>query len=660
MEHRGLQLIAAILMMYTWLSQWHGVVGLIAYDCEDEQTNITTISLRSVASCPEPSSSYKSESVQLRVLQKAEVEMQHVWTCLVEVTRLITHCGMHSHSSVVAGGLLSYIHRLGAQECRMVHRYRTLKISQDTIGQIILNGTTTASITLQGSLDSTGSCDGVSYQENGMSWHNVVVTATVKIRIMDYLAMVKLKDNEISLKGGVTCPFLEHYCFDSTLGESTWSQMETAKCEGRLSLIYDGQAEKVTNILTGEQYIVVEKEPKIFAVTIVKQIHLCGLELWQTEHPQLLICEGRSQNFKTSTVISTPDTDLMVYVNSKFLYVEQSYKRGLETLYVDTIHRRCLIQREILKNRLILAPIAPDAVSQIIQDREGHMGHVLGEVLYILRCVPKLAIIRRSNRCYHELPVLVNNQSRFMSPITRIIQKFGEEIDCNGLTPPLYYIEGEWIGLVPHPTVKQPPRELEVTTHPKIKFQPIQPLGSRGLYTQEEIGKVQKLLAFGTERKVVENIITRRAAGMEAGGQGFSTLGIFNPEEMKQLAHSTMREMWGWFSEIGIFMSGLIGVYTIFCALKYVVGVLINGLHLYQTVGGGLALLACLWDTLTRWVIHRHQWKQTRAAKDSTPGSVELKTVVSDSSERNEGETSGRVYPAVPAAPHWTEDEARP
>ncbi|KAJ8975126.1 hypothetical protein NQ317_019946 [Molorchus minor] len=238
MGARFLSNLLLVIALGTWILRVYEVTGLIAYDCGDDNVDITAISLRNVARCPDPSSAYTSESVDATVFQRNDVGLQHVWSCFVEVTRLITYCGMHSHSSVVSGGLLT-----------------------------------------------------------------------------------------------------------------------------------------------------------IFLKSVRKS----------------------------------------------------AYKRDLESLYIDTIHRMCLLQREILKKRL-LALVVPDA--------------------------------------------------------------------------------------------KHPPKELEVVSDARVNFQPIQPLGSKGLNTPEEIEKVQKLLTFGQERKVVENIINRRAAGMETGGQGFSTLGIFDPKEMKELTRT--------------------------------------------------------------------------------------------------------------------------
>lgn len=226
------------------------------------------------------------------------------------------------------------------------------------------------------------------------------------------------------------------------------------------------------------------------------------------------------------------------------------------------------------------------------------------------------------------------------------------------------------MGLIPHPTIKKAPRELAAKEESSVKFQPIQPLGSRGLYTQEEIGKVQNLFTFGLERKVVENIITRRVAGMEAGGQGFSTLGMFNPEELKDLAHSTIKQMWGWFSDLGVFMSGLIGFYFIFRIIKYILGVIINGFHLYRTIGGGFAMLACLWNSLTMWVIHYYYMKNSEPVKvkDNESGGTkqDSKSVpeanannASVASVHTSGDVAAGLYPNLRQAPHWTETETR-
>lgn len=459
--------------------------------------NITAVSLKDVAPCAEEEGDYTQETVNVQVIQRNEIKAEKVKTCLVEITRLIMHCGMHSHTSAVAGGFAEYIHPLGAEQCRDLHKYKTLHLYQQNIGHIVINGTTTASLTLMGHLKDDGSCEGVTYTEDGHSWSHVVVIASVKVHAQEYLAHVKLDNNEITVASGVVCPYLNGYCIDSKYGETVWDYTPQVSCEEGLTLIYEGNAHLIGTRKNGN-YIVIEQEEKIFALSLKGTAHICSGDAWQTEHPKLLVIEkGKHHELKPKMVLLTSNTDLSMYVNSKLLYIEQSYRRAVDKLYVDSIYRRCKIHRETLKNRLLMAPLTSNALGAIIKNQLGYIGRVLGEVLYIGKCIPRLAQIRRTNECYNELPVTSNNRSYFMAPITHILQTHGEQIECSPLMPPLYKLGDEWIGLSPYPIVKEAPTELQVEEEIKLNFGPIQPLSSSGLYTNEEISKVQKTLIFG-------------------------------------------------------------------------------------------------------------------------------------------------------------------
>ncbi|CAG9814156.1 unnamed protein product [Phaedon cochleariae] len=246
------------------------------------------------------------------------------------------------------------------------------------------------------------------------------------------------------------------------------------------------------------------------------------------------------------------------------------------------------------------------------------------------------------------LNVSLNNLTKFMAPVTRIIQSYAEEVDCTALTPPLYLIDDQWIGLSPYPTVKKAPEELSPKSHLTLSFAPIQPIGTLAIYTQEEITNAQRILTFGNERKAVENIIARRVAGLETTGQGSSSSNIFNPEEMRELAHNTMQQIWGWFTDLGLFMSGLMGFYAIFRMLKYAIGVILNGFHIYQTMGCRVVILASLWNTLTMWVTRSYPSNLTTAATNAEGTNL----------ERLEEVRTPSIYPCVPTSPHWTEQQS--
>lgn len=111
-----------------------------------------------------------------------------------------------------------------------------------------------------------------------------------------------------------------------------------------------------------------------------------------------------------------------------------------------------------------------------------------------------------------------------------------------------------------------------------------------------------------------------------------------------------MKYVWGWCTDRGMFVSGLIGFYIIFRAIKYVTGVVWNGLQLYKTVGCGLPFLASLWNKLTIWVMHRHQLNKTSQMESSEPPSEHIEHIKEDV----EISTSRvNLYLELNSAKHW-------
>ncbi|GLV37557.1 hypothetical protein CBL_20369 [Carabus blaptoides fortunei] len=210
-----------------------------------------------------------------------------------------------------------------------MHRYKSYRGFQGQTNNLILNGTTTASVTLAGQVEINGQCSGAIFIENGITWKDVVGT--------DF----------ISLQGGVTCPYTEGYCTDTMMGETTWDLEQHQGCDQ-----YD-------NIYTGTAYIVNTKNQ----------------DGPITEHLRLLVANNYRLTNSLGGVHKHADIDLTAYVNSKFLYVEQAYKRALDQLYADSVHRRWLLRTEIL-NRIITTPLASNAVSALIKNHLGYEGRV--------------------------------------------------------------------------------------------------------------------------------------------------------------------------------------------------------------------------------------------------------------------------------------------
>nr|XP_022904877.1 uncharacterized protein LOC111416980 [Onthophagus taurus] len=148
---------------------------------------------------------------------------------------------------------MKIISPIGRGECRKLHNTGTYTgYSGNVISNIKVNATTSASITVAGKLSMNGDCEGTVYTENGQTWSRVVVTAAVTFMLKEYYATIALDSNEISLMGGVTCPFVDGYCMDVEAGETIWDEIEQGACKKRqYSIIYEGIGTEVSALGCG-------------------------------------------------------------------------------------------------------------------------------------------------------------------------------------------------------------------------------------------------------------------------------------------------------------------------------------------------------------------------------------------------------------------------
>ncbi|CAH2001059.1 unnamed protein product [Acanthoscelides obtectus] len=74
---------------------------------------------------PGPRKAEEIKPWDIQLVQKRQYVVVHVYTCLITVQR---YCGMHSHSSTVAGGLGKYILDMSDSECRRAERFQHLDL----------------------------------------------------------------------------------------------------------------------------------------------------------------------------------------------------------------------------------------------------------------------------------------------------------------------------------------------------------------------------------------------------------------------------------------------------------------------------------------------------------------------------------------------------
>lgn len=101
-----------------------------------------------------------------------------------------------------------------------------------------------------------------------------------------------------------------------------------------------------------------------------------------------------------------------------------------------------------------------------------------------------------------------------------------------------------------------------------------------------------------------------QSSGNERQQSRLHRINIFDTKEIKNLAESTLKHTWAWFTEIGSVISGIIGIYFTVHRIKYITGTILNGIRIHQTVGCSIALIGSIWDSLTALIIHSHQTRK--------------------------------------------------
>ncbi|CAH1996869.1 unnamed protein product [Acanthoscelides obtectus] len=630
---------------------------IIAYDCKDDSVELTKVSLLNVKPCLDPRKAEETKPWDIQLVQKRQYVGVHVYTCLITVQQTIQHCGMHSHSSTVAGGLGKYVLDLSDSECRKAQRFQHLDlraIGAGMVSQLTKNGTTEISTTLQGQLDTEGRCEGVTFTVGEVVYKNVVVSGAITIKLSDYDTVANVELNTIHLRSGTICPFNDGACFDDLSGIALWESHYEDQCTNKgVDVLYEGNATLLTLRKDPQiQYVIVETDDTVFALKLTKPEDLCHQHAWQTEQNRLLVIFRDSIGFyfRKSTKIAQ-NTDMMAHVLSKLLYLEIAVKRYMADIVYDAIVKRCQLREKILQNRITMALQAPDLIGNLIKETTGYVGRVMGEVLYIAKCKPIVVEIRKSQKCYQELPVTYNNETWYRMPISHILVQHGKEVDCQPLLPANFQLEGTWIEI--SPALKRTSSVMELDANEEkdtITLTKISPISSHGLYTKEEMDTFQQALLFPNEREAVANEMARRLAGRKNTTNRYYMPGLFTREEFKNIAITAAEHVWGFLSRMGNIFSVCAFLYTMLCIASYVASVIANYFTLRNAARNHPRRRRYLWASLWQALAHRYLYH----LHTQREGQFELQEINHQSNAETTTEVDVAIQvESVPTAPGY-------
>ena len=629
--------------------------GVVAFDCQTAQVEVARISLDGVAECAPPPNITRVRESTVQILQTRKFAEVKVYQCVILVTELMVECGYNSHGAISAQGIRNYLHEIPAEDCRMLHKTKKFTFKgKNMTNPLAANATVRETILFHGSIDRHSSCSGSDYKLGETTYTDVTVQAALVVTLADYVTKVDLHENKVHLRSGLTCKYSDHSCIDSIEGLVAWDTFEVSEC-GRNSfhVVWSGPARIVSTTYAPddapEEHLIVESADSVFALKLLSAIPVCHLRAKQTEHSGLFVIENLGNGFYFQPTLSESRlyADTINYFSSKVVYALYQGRKDINQLFLLSAYKRCLVERETLKNRLLLARLAPEAASVLLHGKPGVIGRVAGDVLFILQCTPVMVEPKESRLCWEEQEVFYQNQTFFIKPGTRILTQKGVQVDCNPLTPSTFLVGPKhWISYSPSPSIVTAPVELEPSLETKLPFEPLQNLGGGGLYSIEELREAQKYFHGPQERSAIVNIIHRRIAGKDVENQGYMATRFLSPAEWEGLARGAVAKMWGWLKNFGNITSGILGIYLVFRIIKFVLNTLINAYSIYQITGISFSLVAALWSSLTMCVVHSHLGKrgerflQTKIHQSNLPS-------IEEGTDRRCAQHNGPMYPTL-------------
>lgn len=589
----------------------HIADALIGFDCGGRHLNVTAVSLLDVGECDLEYHAPINADTYIQLLQLSDYNYAEVIQCKVEMSRTIYHCGMHSHVSIVYNGRADYVHESGYSQCLRMFQDGTITLGDaNLITGLKVNKTSYRSFTLAGRIQADGSCKGTQYSDPYGTWDDVIVQAVARITLKSSYVPVKLNSGRIKLNSGTVCSLADSFCLDSDDGYTYWKPMPTSSCNfNQYDVLYEGPATKIITDMNKSASPVVYSlttQDVTFALTRTKEQPLCGYTLLRTEHPKLFILETKKgDTFASRGTIPINNLDIFTYMNSKFVYVEKHIRHQMTSLYHNVMQQKCELERQVITNALSFATLQPDEFAYRLMKGPGYMAVTTGEAVQIIKCIPVDVTVRKTEKCYTELPVTVRNNSYYLTPKSRIITKIGNERECSNELPTLYRIEETWVQFTPKPQVRQvPPQQLRPMVSLSWEYLTPGPLAISGIYSETDIEKLRDHIMFPAEKPALLNAVARGLTGHSVNSDSLSIYNLLDEESLNRIVESTVSRVWNGFLNFGSATAGIVGILIIIRLVKLIIDTVIHGYALHTVYGCSMHLLGSLWSSLTHLLLH--------------------------------------------------------
>lgn len=643
------------------------------FDCTDPDSSIVTVSTDGVLDCTSPPPRSDSELIYMQVLKEQTSTLVEVQSCRILKSSLITHCGMHSHASVLPKGLSIEIpEEITASQCSDVHQHRVYVTPLGhRITNIRGNATTHVKLTELGSVNDEGKCQGQDFTVGEVTYLSSVMISHYQVKIISQLYRLDIPSRKLIIETGERCDYDRGSCVTTDGSLVTWSVKDLASSCGPTTYIvlYEGWG-NLTKSRSSPMMLTVETFKNRFALVLSDAISACGFQGYKGMKDSLVIIKGTPYGLpRHSAGVDIFNADIFTDIDIKFVYLEQNIINRTTDLYTLFTKRYCELNKKNLLQLLSTARTDPEEFAWLYMEGEpGYTALTRGEVIHIVKCTPKMVKLRMTETCFNELPVSYLNQTFFLKPANRILVPVGTPVPCTYLAPVLYHLHDKWFKMGGELVLAASPLKLSPEASEVWEYGEAVSMKSIGLLSDSQIELYKKAILTPIERQAFTETFygkvqdTRYPDGIKLN---FNTA-LDADQIVDSVSYKVISKVYGFWEFAIRYLGAIFGIAILWDCLLGVLSIIVNVILLYRKYGISSVLFFALWSTGAKHILYgdlkvkRFPWnKKTKDIKTIDGiAEQELEMILSSPKEQdvpcldqvqrdNERENKDNIYPIL-------------
>merc|ERR1712025_98013 len=205
--------------------------------------------------------------------------------------------------------------------------------------------------------------------------------------------------------------------------------------------------------------------------------------------------------------------------------------------------------------------------------------------------------------CYDMLPVSYNGSQMFVTPRNLILSRVAKQVDCNTLTPALYWIEDTWVPAHPSRVPHIEPKTMPLGLESDWTYVRITDLTKIGAYTYEMIKTMISRFITPMEMSAVTDGLSQNFVDPGQHVVGGSPTNWFHGVHVESLGEMMIGGYYQFVNAVGPTGGAIFLIYAGWSLVLAVLGSAFNCIAVKQLAGLGKALVAGLCGNLMPFLV---------------------------------------------------------